>query len=239
MMMLNCLIVDDEPLARKQTQSYVERIPFLKVVGTARNVAIASEILKAKPVDIIFLDIQMPQQSGIEFLKANDIFQQVIIISAFPEYALEGFELEVTDYLVKPVSFERFTKACNKALARAEGIGNIRSVAHKKDFLYVKVNQRFEKIFIDEILFVESLLNYVRIITDKNRFIVYSSLKAVQDSLPTNSFLKIHKSYLVSTKHIQTIENNQLKIGDSILPISRKNKNVVIQLINGFVLKNL
>lgn len=228
--MLNCIIVDDEPLARQQIEVYVSRVPFLKLVGTARNPAIANGILQTELVDLIFLDIQMPQMSGIDFLKNNDIFQQVIFITAFPDYAIEGFELEVTDYLMKPVTFERFLKGSKKALARISGSQTIRSINDKPDFLYVKCNQRFEKVWIDEILFIESRLNYINIITKNRKLIVYSSLKAIESSLPPDRFLRIHKSFMVAINHINAIEGHQIDIAGNKLPVSRANKQAVLQI---------
>ena len=153
--MLNCLIVDDEPLARQQIEAYVGRVPFLKLIASVRNPAIAKEVLHTELIDLIFLDIQMPQTSGIDFLKNNDIFQQIIFITAFPEYALDGFELEATDYLMKPVTYERFLKACEKALVKVSGSETIKQNKEHPEFLYVKCNQRFEKVWIDDILFIE------------------------------------------------------------------------------------
>ncbi|MBB6131156.1 LytR/AlgR family response regulator transcription factor [Mucilaginibacter lappiensis] len=229
-MTLNCLIIDDEPLARKQIENYVSRVPFLKLTGSVRNPAIANEILKSEPVDLIFLDIKMPQMNGVDFLRNHDIFQQVIFITAFPEYAIEGFELEVTDYLMKPVTFERFLKGTEKALAKVSGSKTIRSLHEQPDFLYVKCNQRFEKIRIDDILFIESMLNYVHIITKANKYTVYSSLKAIENYLPQNRFSRIHKSYMVSINHINAIKGHQIHINNHILPVSRSNKQAVLQI---------
>src|SRR5882757_1319559 len=228
--MLNCLIVDDEPLARKQIETYISRVPFLKLVGTARNPTIARGILQTELVDLIFLDIQMPQTSGIDFLKNNDIFQQVILITAFPEYAIEGFELEVTDYLMKPVTFDRFLKGSKKALAKVSGSETIKSISDKPNFLYVKCNQRFEKIWIDDILYIESMLNYINIITKNRKLIVYSSLKAIEKSLPPDKFLRIHKSYMVAIHHITAIDGQQIYITGHQLPVSRANKQAVLQI---------
>ena len=233
-MMLNCLIVDDEPLARKQIETYVSRVPFLKLVGMARNPAIAQGILQTELVDLIFLDIQMPRMSGIDFLKNNDIFQQVILITAFPDYAIEGFELEVTDYLVKPVTFERFLKGSKKALAKVSGTQTIKTINDKPDFLYFKSNQRFEKTRIDDILYIESMLNYVHVITKDKKLTVYSSLKAIESSLPQDKFLRIHKSYLVAVNHITALDSHQIHIAGYILPVSRSNKQAVLQVaLNG------
>lgn len=228
--MLNCLIVDDEPLARKQIEAYVSRVPFLKLIGSVRKPSIAKGILENELVDLIFLDIRMPQISGIDFLKNNDIFQQVIFITAFPEYAIEGFELEVTDYLMKPVTFERFLKASEKALAKVSGSQTIKSINKLPEFLYVKCNQRFEKIWIDDILFIESMLNYIIIITKINKHIVYSSLKAFDENFLRQKFLRIHKSYLIAINHIDAIENNQVHIQGFKLPVSRSKKHAVLQI---------
>ncbi len=229
--MLNCLIVDDEPLARKQIEAYVERVPFLTLVGTARNPMLAKEVLEAEMVDLIFLDIQMPHMSGIDFLKNNDIFQQIVVITAYPEYALDGFDLEVTDYLMKPVAFERFLKASNKALAKVSGSSMIKSISDKPDFLYIKCNQRYEKVWLADILYIESMLNYINIITKQRKFTVYSSLKAIESSLPPDQFIRIHKSYMVAIHHVNSIDGRHLQVMGHQLPVSRSNKQAVLQKI--------
>jgi DNA-binding LytR/AlgR family response regulator len=229
--MMNCLIVDDEPLARQQIEAYVRDIPFLTLVGTARNPTIAKQILQTELVDLIFLDIQMPQMTGIDFLKNNDIFQQIILITAFPEYALEGFELEVTDYLMKPVAFDRFLKASKKALAKISGSAMIKSISDKPDFLYVKCNQRFEKIWLADILYIESMLNYIHIVTKQRKFTVYSSLKAIESSLPPDQFVRIHKSYMVAIRHITAIDGRHIQVMGHQLPVSRSNKQAVLEKI--------
>ena len=227
--MLNCLIIDDEPLARKQIESYVDRVPFLKLVGSARNPVAAKELLNTEPVDLIFLDIKMPQLNGINFLRNHPVFQQVIFITAFPQYAIHGFELEVTDYLTKPVTFERFLKGAQKALAKVSGSQTIKSISDQPDFLYVKCNQRYEKIWIDDVLYVEAMLNYINIITKKKKYTVYSSLKNAESSLPQNRFLKVHKSYLVALNHITAIESHQVLVAEHKLPLSRSNRQAVLQ----------
>jgi len=237
-MTLNCLIIDDEPLARKQIESYVARTPFLKLVKSVRNPAIAQGVLASEPVDLIFLDIKMPHMSGIDFLKNNDIFQQVIFITAFPEYAIDGFELEVTDYLMKPVTFERFLKAGEKAFAKVNGSQTVKVIHEQPDFLYVKCNQRFEKIRIDDILFIESMLNYIHIITKAGKYTIYSSLKAIESNLPQSRFLRTHKSYLVAINHINAIKSHQIHIDNYTLPVSRSNKQTVLKIAFNFGFNN-
>jgi len=235
-MILNCLVVDDEPLARKQIESYVGRVSYLKLMGSVRNPTKAKAVLDNEAVDLIFLDIKMPKMSGIEFLKNNDLFQQVIFITAYTEFAVDGFELEVTDYLMKPVTFERFLKATNKALGKVNGFETIKKITHQPDFIYVKHNQRYHKIWVDDIIYIESMLNYVIIITNNMRHIVYSSLKQIEENLPAGKFIRIHKSYIVSLDKIALLENKSLLTGDVRLPISRSKKALVFEAaLNGGV----
>lgn len=227
--MLNCIIVEDEPLVRRQIEEYVGKIPFLHLVGTARNPVIAKAILQTEVVDLVFLDIKMPQMSGIEFLQQHDIFQQVIFITAYPEYALQGFELEATDYLMKPVTFERFSRACEKAKAKISGSLTVKYNRDHPDYLYVRCDNSLEKIALVDILFVESMLNYVQIVTTKRKYTVYSSLKAINERLPKNSFSRIHKSYIVALNHINTVSQSQVQVAGHVLPISRRNQQALKQ----------
>jgi len=230
-MTLNCLIVDDEPLARQQIEAYIRRVPFLALAGLARNPVAAKGILDTVPVDLIFLDIKMPGMNGVDFVRHSSIFQQIIFITAFPEFAIEGFELDVTDYLMKPVAFERFLKAVEKAYIKVKGSETIKAIEHHPDFIYVKHHQRFEKIFIDDIFFIESMLNYIHIITANGKSTIYSSLRQIENSLPGNKFLKIHKSYLVAKNAITAVEKNNLIAGGYKLPISRSHRSSVINTL--------
>jgi len=179
----------------------------------------------------VFLDVKMPQMTGIDFLREYHIAQQVILVTAYPDYALDGFELEVTDYLMKPVTFERFLKAVEKARTLAGGTDTIRTVKHQPDFLYVKNNQRYEKIHLDDIIYIESMLNYVNIVTAKKKYTVYSSLKNAAACLPKHRFLRIHKSYLAAVGKIDAIDTNQLQVSGHKLPLSRSNKNDIIKAV--------
>ncbi|MFB6455530.1 LytR/AlgR family response regulator transcription factor [Chitinophaga sp. Hz27] len=229
--MLNCIIVDDEPLVRRQIESYIEKIPFLNLVGTARNPVVAQAILNTEAVDLIFLDIKMPQMSGIELLQQYDIFQQVIFITAYPDYALQGFELDVTDYLMKPVTFERFLKACEKANAKMSGSSTLKMNREQPDALYVRSNHRLEKILLSDILFIEAMLNYVHVVTTTQKYTVYSSLKAIEDTLPQSNFLRVHKSYIVALNQINTVEASQLRIAGHVIPISRRSQSTLKQCL--------
>jgi len=229
--MLNCLIIDDEPLARQQIESYVNRVPYLALAGSVRNPVVGKTILDNEAVDLVFLDIKMPQMTGIDFLREYHISQQVILVTAYPEYALDGFELEVTDYLMKPVTFERFLKAVEKANAQVNGTDTIKTVKHQPDYLYVKNNQRYEKISLEDILYIESMLNYVNIVTVKKKYTIYSSLKNAEACLPKDKFLRIHKSYIVAVAKIDAIDAGRVDVGGHKLPLSRTNKNEVIKAV--------
>ena len=229
--MLNCLIIDDEPLARQQIESYINRVPYLALAGSVRNPVVGKTILDNEAVDLVFLDIKMPQMTGIDFLREYHISQQVILVTAYPEYALDGFELEVTDYLMKPVTFERFLKAVEKANAQVNGTDTIKTVKHQPDYLYVKNNQRYEKISLVDILYIESMLNYVNVVTTKKKYTIYSSLKNAEACLPKDKFLRIHKSYIVAVAKIDAIDVGRVDVGGHKLPLSRTNKNEVVKAV--------
>jgi DNA-binding LytR/AlgR family response regulator len=228
-MILNCLVIDDEPLARLHIENYIGRMACLKLTGSARNASIAKTILDNEAIDLVFLDIKMPQTSGLEFIRENNMFQQVILVTAFPEFALDGFELDVTDYLMKPVTFERFETAVEKVYRRITGFDNIRKIKHQHGFCYVKTGQRYEKVVFDDILYIESMLNYIHIITKTSKLTVYSSLKNVEAIFPKDIFVRIHKSYLAAITKINTIELKHICIGDHKIPVSRGNRNSVVE----------
>ncbi len=233
-MILNCLVIDDEPLARMHIENYIARLPFLKLSGSARNASIAQNIIENEAIDLIFLDIKMPQTSGLQFLRQANLFQQVILVTAYPEFALDGFELDVADYLMKPVIYERFLKAAEKVYARISGFDHIRKIKHEPDFCYVKTNQRYEKIAFEDILYVASMLNYIHIITKTAKFTVYSSLKNAEAILPKDMFVRIHKSYLAAITKINTIDAQHIRINEHKLPLSRGNRQNVVDAANKF-----
>jgi len=228
-MILNCLVIDDEPLARMHIENYIARTLFLKLAGSARNASIAKTILDNEAVDLVFLDIKMPQTSGLEFLRENNVFQQVILVTAYPEFALDGFDLNVTDYLMKPVTFERFEKAVEKAFAKLAGFENIRRIKHEMGFCYVKTGQRYEKVVFDDILYIESMLNYIHIITKTGKLTVYSSLKNAEAIFPKSMFVRTHKSYLAAITKISTIDLKHICIGSHKIPVSRGNRNSIVE----------
>ena len=231
-MTLNCIIVDDEPLARKVLREYVEDIGFLSLAGEAENPLKARALLDAHPVDIIFLDINMPKLSGIEFLRSSKSLPMVILTTAYAEYALDGFELEVIDYLVKPFSFERFLKACNKAreyhtLQHPPALPAPATEAH----FFVKCDGRLEKVLYNELVYVEAMLNYVILHTQSGRLIVYLTMKSILEQLPVALFLKVHKSYIINLSKVKSIEGNLVRIEGVDIPISQQYYDKVMEAI--------
>ena len=231
-MKISCIIVDDEPLARKGLQEYIEEVDFLDCRAICENTSIAASVLNSEKIDLMFLDIQMPRMTGIEFVKTLRHQPMVIFTTAYSEFALQSYELEALDYLVKPISFERFLKSVNRAkeffeLRQMSGSGNNTA----KGFFFVKCDSRYEKIFYEDLLFVKAMENYVVLQTGSAQFISYLTFKSVEGYFPADKFLKVHKSYIVSIPKIDKIEGNQIRIGQHTVPISRNLKDEVMTKI--------
>ena len=221
-MKLNCIIVDDEPLARKVLTEYIEDVDFLELKGKAENPVKANILLACNDIDLLFLDINMPKLSGIEYLRTSTSLPMTIITTAYAEYAIEGFELNVQDYLVKPFSFERFLKAVNKAKENYElKTQAIQISSADENHFFVKCDGKIEKILFDELLYVEAMLNYVVLHTETRKMIVYLTIKGIIEKLPANRFLKVHKSYIVNLGKIRSINGNEINIGIRDIPISQ------------------
>ncbi|GAB3642513.1 LytR/AlgR family response regulator transcription factor [Spirosoma arcticum] len=234
--MLSCIIIDDEPLAREGLASYVREVDFLHLAGICENPLKLVTRLDQQPVDLLFLDIQMPKMSGIDFLKIVPNPPMVIITTAFPSYALEGFQLNVLDYLLKPITFDRFSKSANKAkdyyrLLSKSGSPDPQKGETVDDYFFVKCGSKYEKIHFDAILYVEGLENYVTIVTDKNKYVTLLNLKSLEQNLASISFLRVHKSYLVALNKIDSIEGNEIFIQSSRIPISRHYRDQVMTKI--------
>jgi DNA-binding LytR/AlgR family response regulator len=239
-MIINCAIIDDEPLARKGLKEYIADIDFMDLVGEFDNPLKASELLSRGNVHLLFLDIQMPKITGLDFFKSLKHAPPVIFTTAFPQYALDGFDLNALDYLVKPISFERFLKAA----LRAKEYYEIRkhneeaAIGKKEDHFFIKSDNKLVKIFFDDILFAEALQNYVTIHTADKKYITYLTFKSVEEYLPADRFIKTHKSYIVSASKINSIEGNEIRIGNHHIPISRNEKEEVMEkLLKGKFLK--
>ena len=237
-MMINCIIIDDEPLARKGLKEYVADVIFLNLVGEFDNSLKATDLISKGEVQLLFLDIQMPKITGLDFLKTLKNAPPVIFTTAYPQYALEGFEVNALDYLVKPVSFERFLKAAVKAREYYEiRETNVKEEA-STEYFFVKSDNKLVRILFDDVLYIEALQNYVIIHTHTKKYITYLTFKSVEEYLPADKFLKVHKSYIVAASKIDSIEGNDIKIGLQHIPISRNQKEVVMEkLLKGKFLK--
>ncbi|MBD2703729.1 response regulator transcription factor [Spirosoma sp. BT702] len=234
--MLNCVIVDDEPLAREGLASYVREVDFLQLTGTCENPLELINVLEQQSVDLIFLDIQMPKMSGIDFLKMVPKPPMVVLTTAYPSFALEGFQLNVLDYLLKPITFDRFFKSANKAreyhklLNQSTALGAPKSET-SDDYFFVKCGNKYEKIFFDDILFVEGLQNYVTIFTSKGKYVTLLNMKSLEQNLDGHGFLRVHKSYMVSIPKIEGIEGNEIFIQTHRIPISRNYRDQVMNQV--------
>jgi DNA-binding LytR/AlgR family response regulator len=221
-MTLNCLIIDDEPIARKLLQEYIEETDFLVLVGTAENPLKATGLINKLEVDLIFLDINMPKMNGFDFLRSVNNLPMVIMTTAYGQYALDGFEMAVVDYLVKPFALERFLKAAQKAL-ELKMLREKKLVPEKKDpgHFYVKCNGKIEKVLYDELVYVESMANYVTLYTLNDKLVVYLTIKGILEKLPPEKFLQVHKSYIVNIDNVKTIEGNMLHVGGTKITIGQ------------------
>jgi len=234
-MKIKCIITDDEPFARKGLQGYIQQIDFLDLRGVCENALELNSLLKQESVDLLFLDIEMPYMTGIDFLKNTPVRPRVIFTTAYEKYALQGFDLEVLDYLLKPIPFDRFLKAANKAF---DYFRQQQTSAPVEDYIFVKADSRLEKILFADILFAEALENYVAIYTSGKKIITHLTLKMLQDKLPATSFIQPHKSYIAAIDKINSIEGNILHIGSYQVPISKYQKEEVMEkIVNSKLLK--
>jgi DNA-binding LytR/AlgR family response regulator len=230
---IRCIITDDEPFARKGLQGYISQIDFFDLRGICENAIELNSLLKKEAVDLLFLDIEMPYLTGIEFLKQLASPPRVIFTTAYEKYALQGFELEVLDYLLKPISFDRFLKAANKAFDYFR-----HQQTPAEDHIFVKADNRLEKIAFADILFAEALENYVAIYTKEKKIITHLTLRMLQEKLPATAFVQPHKSYLAAIDKINSIEGNILHINTFQVPISKYQKEEIMEkIVNSKLLK--
>ena len=238
---INCLIVDDEELARNLVENYINRLPHLNVVGKCANPFEAMQVLQENKVDLMFLDIQMPELTGVEFLRTLPQKPLVIFTTAYKEYAMEGYELDVVDYLLKPFRFERFLQAVNKAgkLLKPDNNTPNNSTAppveqkkeKQKDYILVKSDFKVFRIFFKDILYIESMKEYVAYHTPNGRTLSLGSLKKLEQELPPESFMRIHKSYIANISYIAALEGNMVHLGKKKLPIGTSYKEEVLKRV--------
>lgn len=221
--MIQCMVIDDEPLAIQLLVNHISKVPFLQLTGTFNNPMEALLSINTNPVDLIFLDIQMPQLNGVQFMQLLQNRAQVIVSSAYDRYAIDGFEHNVVDYMIKPIAFERFYKAVEKAY-------NLKNPGQKVEqpkeaypatggYIFVKVETKMVRVELDDILFIEGLKNYVSIQTKTQRIITLQVMKQLEEILPPNRFVRVHKSYIIALDKIASIERQEITIKDRIIPI--------------------
>jgi two-component system, LytTR family, response regulator len=214
-MIISCIIIEDEPLAMERAKESVQKVPFLRLLQTFDNGLDAISFLKSLPVDLIFLDIQMDEFSGMHLLKSLNHRPAVIIISAFNEYAVKGYEFNVTDYLLKPYTFERFMQAALKVY------DSIKSAKmNLQDFIFIKTEYRLEKVFLENILYIEGMRDYRQIHSLDKKIMTLETFKELESKLPSEQFIRVHKSFLVSLNKIESIERDRIRIKNNLIPIS-------------------
>ncbi len=233
-----CLAVDDEPLALSVLKKYIDAVECLQLVGSCANAVQALQMLQQQHVDLIFLDIQMPQIMGTDFIRTLKKSPKIIFTTAFRKYAVEGFELDAVDYLLKPISFERFLKAVNKVLQTDINIPD--SVYHSTDvisespnpYIYVRADRKMIKVLLNDILYIEALSDYVKIITKAKTIVTKQLISALEETLPKESFLRIHRSFIIAVNKIDSYTTDTIQIGSKELPVSRLFRQNVNKLLN-------
>jgi DNA-binding LytR/AlgR family response regulator len=237
-MKLRCLIVDDEPLALDVLETFVTRLDNLELVCRCNNAVEAYNCLQTEHIDLIFLDIQMPKLTGIEFLKSIPHPPKVIFTTAYRDYALDSYELNAVDYLLKPISFERFLKAVSKVAVAEPRVATVTPVAapapdtdYKDAFIYLKADKKMVKVMLSDILYIESLKDYIRVKTETREIISYQKISFLEEKLPTDKFLRIHRSFIIALDKIQAFSATAVDIGKTEIPIGRFYKNEVLQVL--------
>ena len=227
-MKISCIIIEDEKLAAEKLSGFIEKISVLELVSIFKDGISAINFLKTNNVDLIFLDIEMKDFNGIQFLKALQVKPAVIITSAYEKYAIAGYEFSVVDYLLKPYTLERFLQSIDKAInlkELKEKAKNYELIASQSnEYIFIKSENRIEKIELDDILFIEGMKDYLRIHTKLKRIMTLQSFNGISQYLPSNNFIRVHNSYLVAINKIENIERNRIKIGETLIPISDKYK---------------
>lgn len=229
---MNCMIIDDEPLAREGLAGYVQKIDFLTLHATAEDPLEALPELEAGRVGLLFLDIQMPGMNGLDFLRTLDKPPLTIITTAYPSFALDGYELEVLDYLVKPITFQRFLKAALKARRHFQLLQEAGRTGSGQQHIFVKCEGRIEKVALVDLLFAESMENYVQLYTHRRRLTTLLTMKTLAEELPCPPFYRVHRSYLANLQQVQALEGNLLHIGEHRVPVSRQHAEKIRQTLD-------
>lgn len=237
-MPIKCLVVDDKPLAIDVLRDYILKIPVLELVAATTNPLEGLNIVRGTAIDLIFLDIQMPELNGLQFIKIAGKKSKIILTTAYSKYALDAYESDVVDYLLKPIAFDRFYRAIEKALQLLDPISNDKNkaaITPNTDipaYLFVKTEYRIQKINLEEILYVEGLQNYISIQKTDERIVSLQTLKKIEEQLPQKDFIRVHRSFIVALKHISYIERGRIIIGETTIPIGDSYKDVFYKMID-------
>lgn len=233
---LRCLVVDDDPISIQIVENCIASTDFLTSAGSCSSAVQAAEVLRSQPIDLLFLDVEMPLMSGIDLLRTLQNPPMVVLVTSSQQYAVEAFEYDVVDYLVKPISYARFLKASQRALETAESRAapEPAPVPDTAEFTFVKVDTKLVKVLFDEVRYVEALGDYVHVVTGQSKLIVYSTMKAVEEKFPSALFVRVHRSFIVNLKRVQSIEDNSIVLDGKHIPIGQTYVRDVIQRLNKF-----
>ena len=226
-MQIKCIVIDDEPLSIEKLSIFISKISWLKLDKSFNNAFDALNYLKTNDIDLIFLDIQMDEFSGIQFLESIKVRPKIIITSAYKEYAIQGYEFDVTDYLLKPFGFERFIIAVDKVFNQLVDTKII-----KRNYIFIKSGYNMERVNLEDILYIEGMLEYLQIVTSKNKLMTLQTFSNMESILPLNNFLRVHKSFIVAIDKIETVERNIIKIKDKRIPIGTSYKEKFDKILN-------
>lgn len=229
--MLTCIAVDDEPLALQLMQDYISKVPFLQLTATCYDAFEANEILQQQQIDLVFIDIQMPGITGVQFIRSVTYKPMFILVTAYEKYALESYDLNVVDYLLKPVELSRFIQACNKANELYQ-LKNKATAEEHYDYFFLSVDYSLVKVMFNDILWIEGLRDYLKVhlVSSSKPLVTRLSMRAIEEELPAGKFLRIHKSYIISTLHITAVRKNSVFVGLVELPVGETYKESVEQL---------
>lgn len=226
--MIKCIIVEDERLAQQVIESYIDRTPQLQLIAVCNNALEAKEILLKKQVDLVFLDVQLPGMTGLNFLRTLQAMPYIILTTAYTDYALESYEFNVIDYLLKPISFERFSKAIHKYLDLPA------DTKTGSDHIYVKSSGRFIKVDFSNIIYIQGMKDYLKIVTADSNIVTLQTMGEMEKTLPANQFIRVHKSYIISLKHIKSIYGNSIEMSKISIPIGVNYKEKITGILSGY-----
>jgi two-component system LytT family response regulator len=230
---IRCLLVDDEPPAREILRRYIDDIATMELAAECSNALQAFTVLQKETIDLMFLDIRMPRMNGNDFLKSIKHPPKVIFTTAYPEYALEGYELDVVDYLLKPVPFDRFLKAVNKAFPTGAVPDEKMELVEKKKqaFVYFRIDRKMKKVMLDDIMYIESMKDYIKLFTPGGTLITKQSISSVEEMLPVKEFARVHRSYIVSLDHIKSFTAEVIEIGNTNIPIGKLYRSEAMKIL--------